>query len=132
SEEKKQAILDELAEQGVLIDALAEEVGRDYEAFDLICHVAFGAKPLTRKERAQNVQKKDYFAKYGEQARAVLQALLEKYADRGITEIEGMNVLYLDPLNELGTPVELIQAFGGKEQYLQALKELEEHLYESA
>ena len=132
SEEKKQAILDELAEQGVLIDALAEEVGRDYEAFDLICHVAFGAKPLTRRERAQNVQKKDYFAKYGEQARAVLQALLEKYADRGITEIEGMNVLYLDPLNELGTPVELIQAFGGKEQYLQALKELEEHLYESA
>ena len=88
--EKKQAILEELSAQGVFLDELAEQVGRDYDAFDLICHVAFDQPPLTRRERAENVKKRDVFAKYGDQARAVLEALLQKYADSGITSVESV------------------------------------------
>ena len=93
---------------------------------------AYDQPPLTRRERADNVRKRNYFAKYGDQARDVLNALLEKYADEGIENIESMNVLRVPPITQLGTPIEIIQAFGGKEQYLQALRELADELYTAA
>ena len=92
----------------------------------------FDQQPLTRKERAENVKKRNYFAKYGDKARAVLDALLDKYADEGIENIESMNVLKLKPINQHGTPMEIIESFGGKEHYLHAIKELEEQLYRAA
>ena len=127
--DKKQAVIEELEQQGVLLEPLAEEVGKDYDAFDLICHVAFDQPPLSRKARAEAVKKRDVFTKYGDQARRVLEALLEKYADTGIENIEAMNVLQLEPINQLGTPVQLVQAFGGKQAYVQALQALEQALY---
>jgi len=130
--EQKQAILQELEQQGVLLAPLAEEVGKDFDPFDLVCHVAFDQPPLTRRERAENVRKRNYFTKYGDQARAVLDALLDKYADQGVENIESLEVLRIQPLSDLGTPVELVKAFGGKEQYLQAVRELEEALYAAA
>jgi type I restriction enzyme R subunit len=130
--EQKQVVIDELAERGILFEPLAEEVGRDLDPFDLICHVAFGQPPLTRRERAENVRKRHYFAKHGERARAVLDALLEKYADEGVGNLENTAVLKVQPISRLGTPVELIQAFGGKRQYLAAVKELEQEIYRSA
>jgi len=130
--EKKKVIVDELEEQGVFFDALTEEVGTDFDPFDLICHVAFEAKPLTRKERAENVTKRNYFTKYSEKAQQVIQSLLNKYADDGLLTIESTEVLKLDPLNKLGTPMEIIKAFGGKPQYTKALKELETELYKIA
>lgn len=108
---------------------MAEEVGKDFDAFDLICHVAFDQPPLTRRERAEQVKKRNYFTKYNEQARMVLNALLEKYADTGIESLESMNVLQLDPINRLGTPIELVNAFGGKSAYLEALHTLENIIY---
>lgn len=130
--DRKEAILQELKNQGVLLGELAEQVGRDFDSFDLICHVAFDQPPLTRKERAGNVRKRNYFTKYGAKARAVLEALLDKYADEGIETIETLNVLKVQPLSEFGTPLEILDAFGGKDQYLQALKELEATLYSAA
>ena len=127
--DKKKAIVDELEEQGVFFEVLKEEVGKDYDPFDLICHIAYEAKPLTRKERADNVKKRNYFTKYGEKAQAVINSLLEKYTDDGLLTIESTEVLKLDPLNKLGTPIELVKAFGGKVQYTAALKELENELY---
>ncbi len=127
--EQKKIILEELKERGVFPDALAEEVGRDYDPFDMICHVAFGRPPLTRRERADNVRKRDYFAKYGEQARAVLNALLDKYADTGVEDLESLEVLKVQPLKQIGTPVEIIALFGGKDQYWKAVRELEQQLY---
>src|SRR5690554_3204274 len=132
SEEKKSIIVKELEDQGIFFEELKEKVGKEFDAFDLICHVAFDAKPLTRKERADNVVKRNYFTKYGEQAQEVIKKLLEKYAKDGIVTIESTEVLRLDPLNELGTPVELIKSFGGKVKYLEALKELETELYKLA
>ena len=130
--DKKRAIVEELEEQGVFFEALQEQVGKDFDPFDLVCHVAFDAKPLTRKERAENVKKRNYFAKYGEQAQKVINSLLDKYTEDGLLTIESTEVLRLDPLNKIGTPVELVQAFGGKPQYIQALKELETQLYTAA
>lgn len=127
--DKKQAVIDELEQQGVLFEPLAEEVGRKYDAFDLICHVAFGQPPLTRRERAEAVKKRDVFAKYGDQARAVLTALLDKYADAGIESIESMSVLQLHPFNQMGTPMELVSAFGGRQSYLDAIHKVEHLLY---
>jgi type I restriction enzyme R subunit len=127
--DKKQAVIDELEQQGVLFEPLAEEVGRNYDAFDLICHVAFGQPPLSRRERAEAVKKRDVFTKYGEQARRVLLALLDKYADTGIQNIEKLDVLELDPFRQLGTLKELVDAFGGKRDYLNAIKEVEQFLY---
>jgi type I restriction enzyme R subunit len=127
--DKKQAVIDELQEMGIFFDALAEEVGKDLDPFDLICHVAFGQKPLTRKERANNVRKQDYFAKYGENVRAVLDTLLDKYADEGIQDVERMDVLKVTPFDRFGSIVEIVKLFGGKEKYTVALKELEEQLY---
>ena len=130
--DKKKAIVDELEEQGVFFEALKEEVGKDFDPFDLICHIAFESKPLTRKERADNVKKRNYFTKYGEKAQAVINSLLDKYTDDGLLTIESTEVLKLDPLNKLGTPIELVKAFGGKPQYTAALKELENELYITA
>jgi len=131
SEKKKQAILDELEEQGIVLDNLAAEIGKDYGDFDLICHIAFGQPPLTRRERANKVKKRNYFTKYGDKARAVLDALLDKYADEGIRSLETPKVLKLKPFDEIGTPVEIInQVFGGKANYEQAIQDLERALFD--
>jgi type I restriction enzyme R subunit len=127
--EKKQAILKELEERGVLLDALSEEVGKDFDPFDLICHVAFDRPPLSRKERAERVKKSDYFSKYGEQAQEVLDALLDKYADDGIENLENMSVLKVQPFDRIGTPMEIVKLFGGKNSYLAAVRGLESQLY---
>lgn len=127
--DRKAAILRELEDHGVLLTALSEEVGKDFDAFDLICHVAFDQPPLTRRERAEQVKKRNYFAKYGEQARQVLENLLEKYADTGIENIEDIKILTLDPFKDIGTASELVSAFGGKPAYMAAVFELEQHLY---
>lgn len=127
---KKQAIVELLEEHGVILENLAELVGKEYGDFDLICHVAYDQPPLTRKERADNVRKRNYFTKYGEQARAVLNALLDKYADRGIESVENTKVLKLQPFSNMGTPLEIInKVFGGKEQYEKAVLELEQELF---
>ncbi|NBV21917.1 MAG: restriction endonuclease [Proteobacteria bacterium] len=130
--EKKQAILEELATQGVFLEELAEQVGRQYDAFDLVCHVAFDAPPLTRKERAARVKKRNVFGKYGDKARAVLNALLQKYADSGIASVESLEILKVDPLTAHGTPVEIVKLFGGRDGYLAAIRELEAALYQKA
>jgi type I restriction enzyme, R subunit len=130
--DRKEAIIKELQEKGVLVEALMEAVDKKVDLFDLICHIAYDQPPLTRKERANNVKKRNYFAKYGEQSRKVLEALLEKYADEGIENIESMEVLKVKPLNEFGSPVEIINEFGSKEAYLKAVKELENELYKTA
>lgn len=130
--QQKNAVIEELAERGVFFEELEKEVGKEFGAFDLICHVAFDRPPLTRKERAENVRKHDYFSKYGDTARKVLNALLDKYADEGIEDIEDMGVLRVQPFNTIGSPVEIVKAFGSKQKYLQALKELENLLYEAA
>lgn len=127
---KKQAIIELLEEHGIILENLAEEVGKDYSDFDLICHIAYGQPPLTRKERANNVKKRNYFTKYGEQARAILVGLLDKYADKGIVTIENAKVLNLKPFCDIGTPMEIINGvFGGKENYEKALRELEQELF---
>ena len=130
--DKKLVILEELAAQGVFLDELAEQVGRNYDAFDLICHVAFDAPPLTRKERAEKVKKRNVFAKYGAKSRAVLDALLQKYADSGLKSVESLEILKVDPLSSFGTPIEIIGLFGGKPAYLAAVRELEVALYQPA
>ncbi|RTL34819.1 MAG: DEAD/DEAH box helicase [Burkholderiales bacterium] len=133
SAEQKKVIIEELATQGVLWEALAEEVeakqGKPLDPFDLICHVAFDQPPLSRKERAENVKKRNYFAKYQGAARQVLEALLEKYADTGLEPIEDIKILQLDPFSRIGAPMELVQAFGGKAAYAQAVADLETQLY---
>ncbi|WP_026770435.1 EcoAI/FtnUII family type I restriction enzme subunit R [Asinibacterium sp. OR53] len=127
---KKQIIIDLLEEHGVVLENLAEIVGKDFSDFDLICHVAFGQLPLTRNERANNVKKRNYFTKYGEQARAVLTGLLDLYADKGVSSIENAKVLNLKPFSDIGTPLEIIkEVFGGKENYEKAIKELEYELF---
>lgn len=127
--DQKQAVIKELEEQGVLWDALKNEVGQDYGAFDLICHVVYGQPALTRKERAENVKKRNIFTKYGTQAKKVLEALLAKYADEGIVPIKDISVLKVQPFTEMGRPIEIIKQFGGKKEYQQAIKELEQVIY---
>jgi type I restriction enzyme R subunit len=128
--EKKQAIIELLEEHGIILENLAQEVGKEYGDFDLICHIAYDQPPLTRKERAENVKKRDYFTKYGDQARAVLSALLDKYADEGVATLENPKVLKLKPFSDMGTPMEIInQVFGGKTNYANAIQELEQELY---
>ena len=127
---KKEVIIKELEEYGIELPKLAEEVGKDYGDFDLICHIAYDQPPLTRAERANNVKKRNYFTKYGDQARAVLDALLDKYADEGIMTLESPKVLKLKPFDNMGTPVEIINdIFGGKAEYENALQELEYELF---
>ncbi|MFH1210274.1 MAG: DEAD/DEAH box helicase family protein [archaeon] len=127
--EKKQIIIEELENEGILFDALRAEVGDDYDPFDLILHVAYGQKPLTRKERAKKVQKDSYFNKYGEKARRIIDALLEKYADEGIENLENPEVLKVNPFDKFGRPLEIMKFFGGRPQYLKAVQEIKERLY---
>lgn len=130
--DKKEAIIKELQEQGVMVEALYEAVDKQVDLFDLICHVAYDQPPLTRKERANNVKKRNYFTKYGEQARKVLETLLDKYADEGVENIESIEVLRVKPFDEYGSPIEIISHFGDKKHYLDAVKELETELYKQA
>jgi len=130
--EKKKIIIEELAEQGIIFENLKEAINKEMDVFDLICHTAFDQPPLTREERANNVKKRDYFTKYGKQARKVLETLLEKYATEGIENIEDMKVLQVTPLDQFGSPLEIIQLFGGKKQYLKAIAELEQEIYSAA
>jgi len=129
SSEKKQAIIEELANEGVLFEALEQEVGKGLDPFDIICHVAWDKPPLTRKERAENVRKNNYFSKYGESAQRVISALLDKYADEGIVHIEETQILTVNPFTEIGTPMEIINDFGGLEEYQNVIKELEKAIY---
>lgn len=130
SAERKQAILDEFAKQGVLLEELQEQIGQEFDPFDLVCHIAYDQPPLTRKERANNVKKRNCFAKYGEQSQAVLSALLEKYADCGVVNLESMDVLKVNPIKEFGTPQFIVnKIFKGKADFTAALKELESELY---
>jgi type I restriction enzyme R subunit len=129
SAERKAALIEELEGQGVLPDALADEVGKDLDPFDLLLHVAYDQPPLTRRERAQRVKKRNVFTQYGPVARKVLDALLDKYADEGITTIESDAVLRVQPFTDLGSPGELVRSFGGRPQYLQAVATLERELY---
>lgn len=130
--ESKEELLAELAEHGVLIEALKEEVGQDLDPFDLICHIAYDQPALTRQERANNVRKRNYFAKYGETAQRILFTLLDKYEQEGILSIEKGSVLKVQPLSQLGSPVELVRAFGKKKDFERAVQELEDELYRSA
>ena len=130
--DKKQAILDELEERGVLLHELQQEVEGDLDPFDLICHVAFDKEALTRSERARKVRQDEYFDRYGDEARAVLEALLAKYADEGIENIERMDVLKVHPLNEMGSPLEIVNRFGGKQAYQDAVRSMEQRLYDAA
>ena len=127
--ERKQVIIQELTHHGILVDAFLSAVDKEADLFDLICHVAFDQIPLTRKERANNVKKRNYFTKYGNQARAVMENLLDKYADEGIDNIETLDILKLKPFDTFGSITEIVRSFGGKTQYLQAVKELEEEIY---
>ena len=130
--DRKQAIIDELATHGVFLDELAEQVGRDVDSFDLICHIAFDQPARTRRERADNVRKRNVFGTYGDKARAVLGALLDKYADAGLKSVESLDILKVDPLTRFGTPIEILNLFGGRDKYLAAIRELEAQLYQAA
>ena len=120
------------------MEELQEKVGKDMDEFDLICHVAFDMPPLTRKERAENVKKRNYFTKYGEEARKVLEAILEKYSDEGVNVVDDakdsskfVDFLKLPPISTIAFPLQIINDFGGKEEYLYAIKKLEKEIYKN-
>ncbi|WP_332249010.1 EcoAI/FtnUII family type I restriction enzme subunit R [Alteromonas sp. RW2A1] len=128
--ERKQTIIDELAGEGILWEALAQEVGEGIDPFDMICHVAFDQPPLTRKERANNVKKRNYFTKYSEQAQQVLDKLLDKYADAGVLEVENLQTIKVQPFTDIGSVTEIVKkGFGGRKQYDEAITELEQAIY---
>lgn len=131
-EGRKQAVFEELEAEGLPLDVIAAELGKDLDYFDLICHIAFDAKPLTRRERAESVKKRDIFTKYGPQARAVLEALLEKYADDGVMNLDSLDVLKIAPFSGMGSVVELVRAFGGKPGFEQAVHDLQSAIYHGA
>jgi type I restriction enzyme R subunit len=130
--ERKQAIVEELEHEGLILDPLADEVGKDLDPFDLICHVAFDRPPLTRRERAENVRKRDVFTKYREQARAVLDALLTKYQDEGVLDLEDPQLLRISPFDRMGMPLQLIGHFGSRADFEHAVHHLQSALYEEA
>ncbi len=131
SAERKQAILEELEAEGLALDVIAEELGQtDLDPFDLICHVAFDRKPLTRRERAENVRKRDVFTQYGPKARAVLDALLDKYRDEGVLTLDDTNVLRVSPFTAMGSVVQLVKAFGDKAGFEQAAHAIQDALYQ--
>ncbi len=128
--EKKQAIIDELQDNGVLLDAVKEELGKtELDDFDLICHLAYDKSPLTKRERAENVKKRHYLYKYPDVAQKVIEALLDKYANDGIKEIEDTKILQLKEFAKIGSPMKIVKAFGGKKAYLKAIQELENEIY---
>jgi type I restriction enzyme, R subunit len=126
---KKKAIIDELESHGIILENLRSEIRKELDVFDLICHIAWDKPPLTRRERAERVRKNNYFSKYGEPARKVIEALLQKYADEGIENMESLEVLRVEPFNRIGTPVEIVQLFGNRENYLNLICEIENELY---
>lgn len=133
SEEKKEAIRELLKQQGIDLEQMkADQEMTDVDDFDFICHIAYDQKPLTRRERANNVKKRDFLSKYSGVAREVLEALLDKYMNTGIYEIEKTEILQLDPFKKFGKPAKIATYFGGKAGYLQAIKELEEELYKAS
>ncbi len=123
--------MDELEEHGVVIENLAAEVGKDFDPFDLIVHVAYDQKPLTRKERAEKVRKRNYFAKYGDVARKVLEALLDKYQDEGVIDLDDPKVLKVAPFNGMGMPMQLVKQFGSYPRFEAAVRELQDALYDA-
>ena len=128
--EKKQVIIEELQDGGVLLDAVREELGNtELDDFDLICHIAYDKKPLTKRERAENVKKRHYLYKNSDTAQKVIEALIEKYANDGIKEIEDTKILQLKEFAKIGSPMKIVKAFGGKEAYQKAVQELENELY---
>lgn len=128
--EKKQAIIEELQDDGVLLDAVREELGKtELDDFDLICHIAYDKAPLTKKERAENVKKRHYLYKYSDTAQKVIEALLDKYSNDGIKDIEDTKVLELKEFAQIGSPLKIVKAFGGKEAYQKAVQELENEIY---
>ena len=132
SEERKEALVKELAAEGLPLDVIAKELGIDLDPFDLVCHIAFDRKPLTRQERADNVKKRDVFGRYEGKARAVLDMLLTKYADEGVLSFDDANVLKVSPFNAMGSVVQLINAFGGRGQFENAVHELQDALYQES
>lgn len=130
--ERKHAIIEELAAEGLPLEPLAEEVGKDLDPFDLICHVAFDRPPLSRRERADNVRKRDVFTKYGEQSRKVLEALLLKYQDDGVLNLDDLRIFQIPPFDSMGTPLQLIKQFGSRSDFERAVRELQSALYEIA
>jgi type I restriction enzyme R subunit len=128
--DRKQSVIDELAEEGLPLDSLADEVGKDLDPFDLICHIAFDRPPLTRRERADNVRKRDVFTKYGPQARAVLEALLTKYSDEGVLDLKDPRVLQITPFDRMGTPLQLVKQFGGLAEFRRAVQQLQSVIYQ--
>ena len=130
AEQKKESIRDLLRERGIDLEPMKAEQGlADVDDFDFICHVAFDKKPLTRRERANNVKKRDFLSKYSGVAREVLEALLDKYMNTGIYEIEKTEILKLDPFLKLRKPEKIAGYFGGKAGYMQAVKELKDAIY---
>ena len=128
--ERKQTIVEELEKRGVFFDDLCDEVGKDLDPFDMILHIVFDQPPLTRKERAENVRKRNYFTKYGKQAAEILDALLTKYADSGLDDLENVDVLKVDPIKQYGTQVYIVNTiFGGIAKFREAIKELEAAIY---
>ena len=130
---RKGEITDLLKESGIDIEALKHDQDMDeVDDFDFICHIAFGRKPLTRRERAEQVKKRDVFSKYGDQAKKVLEALLEKYMNDGISELENTNVLFNEPFKRMGSPANIAKMFGGRNEYLKAVRELQNMIYNVA
>ena len=135
--DQKIAIIAELADKGIFLEELQQQVEKNLDPFDLICHVAFDMPPLTRSERAKNVKKKNYFAKYEDTARKVLEAILSKYENDGIQSIEETfeknkltDFLKVPPFSTIGTPIQIIKEFGGKDEYLSAIRDFENSLYD--
>ena len=129
--DKKKEIEKSFAEMWIDIVALKADQGMtDVDDFDFICYVAYGTKPLTRKERANNVKKRDFFSKYSGDAKAVLEILLDKYMNQGITEVEDIKVLSLADFANYGKPAKIVKLFGGKAQYESAVRELEDNIYD--
>jgi type I restriction enzyme R subunit len=130
SADRKQAVIEELEAEGLAFGPMYEDVGKDLDPFDLICHVAFDQPPLTRRERADNVRKRDIFTKYGPQSRAILNALLEKYQDEGVMNLDDPRILQIAPFDAMGTPLQLIKEFGTRSDFEQAVHEMQNALYE--
>lgn len=130
--QKKKALIEELESHGVMLENMISEVKKDLDVFDLICHIAWDMPALTRRERAERVRKRNYFTKYGDRARLVIDALLDKYADEGIEDMEDIAVLRVEPFTNIGTPTEIIKIFGGRDKYLHVIEELEHELYAAA
>ncbi len=129
SSTKKKAIVKELESHGIILENLAAEVKKDLDVFDLICHIAWDMPPLSRRERADRVKKHNYFTKYGDKARTIIEALLDKYAEEGIENIEDLSVFRVEPFSQFGTPIEILKIFGGRNKYMHVVEELEKELY---